>query len=106
VIVLVGKFRISSWTPICNAAVTMAPEVVRQGIRHGIERGRLPRERTIALWDGAGLGQTCDGCGLSIGINERMRLICADDWKAVRFHHDCFEAWEAERSLGQDAPRS
>ena len=80
----------------------MAPDGVRLLIRDRITKGNLPRHHIIKLWDGAGLGQTCDGCGRPIGINERMSLICADDWRAVRFHHDCFEAWEAERSLGHD----
>jgi len=31
-----------------------------------------------------------------------MSLIGADYLRVVRFHHDCFEAWEAEKSFGQD----
>jgi hypothetical protein len=26
-----------------------------------------------------------------------MRLICADEWKAVRLHEDCFVLWEEEK---------
>jgi hypothetical protein len=28
-----------------------------------------------------------------------MSLICADDWQALRFHLECFEVWDAERTL-------
>jgi hypothetical protein len=77
----------------------MVPDVVRQLIRHRIEEGRLPRERTIELWHGPGFGQTCDGCGQAIAVNESMSLICAEDWQALRFHHECFEAWDAERTI-------
>ena len=79
----------------------MVPDVVRQLIRHRIEEGRLPRERTIELWQSPGFGQTCDGCGATITTAETMCLICGDDWRAIRFHRGCFEAWDAERSLGQ-----
>jgi len=75
----------------------MALDVVRQRIRHRIEDGRLPRDRTIELWRGAGFGHTCDGCGLTITTADRMSLICADDWRAVRFHVECFQIWDTER---------
>ena len=84
---------------MCHAFV-VAPDVVKELIRDRITKGNLPRHHTIELWDGAGLGQICDGCGQTIGINERMSLICADDWRAVRFHHACFEVWENERRVG------
>ena len=38
---------------------------VRQIIRERIEADRLPRDHTIELWHGPGLGQTCDGRGLT-----------------------------------------
>jgi len=75
----------------------MAAEGVRLLIRERLQRGRLPRERTIELWHGPGLGQTCDGCGLSITMADSMSLMCADEWRVVRLHEDCFVLWEEER---------
>jgi len=80
----------------------MVPDVVRQLIRYRIEDGRLPRERTIELWHGAGFGQICDGCDLPISTNDGMTLLCSEDWKAIRFHDDCFHAWNAERAHKPD----
>ena len=70
---------------------------MRQLIRELILAGRLPREHTIELWRGPGLGKACDGCGLAITPADQMSLICADDWKAIRLHASCFTLWEEER---------
>jgi hypothetical protein len=75
----------------------MAPDAVRQLIRCGIEDGRLPRDRTIELWRGPGFDHTCDGCGTTITHADKMSLICADDWRALRFHGECFQVWDSER---------
>ena len=74
----------------------MVSDVVRQLIRHRVEEERLPRERTIELWHGQGFEQTCDGCGAIITTSDTMFLICGDDWRAIRFHDDCFQAWAVE----------
>jgi hypothetical protein len=44
-----------------------------------------------------GFGQACDGCDRAITTTEWMSLICADEWKAVRLHEDCFVLWEEEK---------
>ena len=75
----------------------MIADVARQRIRHRIERGTLPRDRTIEMWHGPGFGQTCDGCGLTISTADRMSLVCADDWKLIRLHDHCFNLWDEER---------
>src|SRR4029434_4185263 len=62
----------------------MNPDVARQLIRDRIEKGSLPRDRTIELWHAPGFGQTCDGCGLAITTTDWMCLICADDWRTIR----------------------
>jgi hypothetical protein len=77
----------------------MSPDIVRQLIRRRIEDGRLPLARTIELWHGPGLGQTCDGCGLPIVMADVMSLLCTDDWRAIHFHKDCFLVWTAEKQL-------
>ena len=75
----------------------MIADVVRQRIRRQIERGTLPRGRTIELWQTPGFGQTCDGCGLTITNADTMSLVCADDWKLIRLHGHCFNLWVEER---------
>jgi len=66
-------------------------------IRQRLGAGLLPRERTIVLWEGSGFGQICDGCRAPIGTAETMWLLCADDWRAIRLHAQCFALWEEER---------
>jgi hypothetical protein len=75
----------------------MARDVVRQLIRDRIDNGSLPCDRTIELWQTPGFGQTCDGCDLAITTTDWMYLICADDWRAMRLHEDCFVVWEEEK---------
>jgi hypothetical protein len=75
----------------------MTPDVVRQLIRDRIDNGSLPCDRTIELWHSLGFGQTCDGCGLAITTTDWMYLICADDWRAIRLHEDCFVLWEEDK---------
>jgi hypothetical protein len=75
----------------------MAPDVVRQLIRDRIDNGSLPCHRTIELWQTPGFGQTCDGCDLAITTTDWMYLICADEWRAMRLHEDCFAVWEEEK---------
>jgi hypothetical protein len=87
------RFRI----PTCNLE-SMAPDVVRERVRHRIEDGRLPRDRTIELWHTRGFGQICHGCGLPITAAEWMCLICADDWRTIRLHDDCHAFWVDERT--------
>lgn len=68
-------------------------------IRHRLEDGGLPHIHTIELWRERGFGQVCDGCGLAITSSEWMRLICADDWRLIRLHENCFVLWEIERGI-------
>jgi hypothetical protein len=75
----------------------MTLDVARQLIRDRIEKGSLPRDRTIELWHALGFGKTCDGCGLAITTTDWMCLICADDWSSIRLHEECFVLWQDER---------
>ena len=97
----IGEYFIDRTYQYDNA-VCMVPEAVRQLIRRAIEDGRLPRDRTIELWHGDSFGHTCDGCGLTIATADKMSLICADDWRVLRFHADCFQVWDAERQAPDD----
>jgi hypothetical protein len=81
-----------------NLFMLIDADGARQLIRQRIQTGHLPRGgRTIEVWRGPGFEQTCDGCGRTITHAHTMRLICADDWRAVRLHDDCFLLWEDER---------
>jgi hypothetical protein len=97
----IGEYFIDRTYQYDNA-VCMVPEAVRQLIRRAIEDGRLPRDRTIELWHGDSFGHTCNGCGLTIATAHKMSLICADDWRVLRFHADCFQVWDAERQTPDD----
>jgi predicted nucleic acid-binding Zn ribbon protein len=82
----------------------MNDDVVRQLIRQRIHDGRLPRHRVIELGFGSGVGHQCDGCGTAIEMDQRMTVrICAEDWRTIRLHDDCFQIWDAERSLVERA---
>jgi len=76
----------------------MVPDAIQQRIRHQIERGYLPRNHTIELWRGVSFGHVCDGCGAAIESNDPVCLLCGEDWTLIRFHLDCFRAWELEKS--------
>jgi hypothetical protein len=97
----IGEFMLMGNISMRNS-VYMVPDAVRQLIRHLLEDGRLPRDRTIELWQGDSFGHTCDGCGLAIATADKMSLICADDWRAFRFHVDCFQVWDSERQARDD----
>ena len=74
-------------------------------IRLRIRDGRLPRIHVFELWRGRSAGpKACDGCGVPIRTNEQASLICADDWRIVRLHEDCFQIWDLERQP-RDADR-
>jgi len=76
----------------------MDAEVVRHLIRRRLEDGRLPRNPTVEVAYGQGIGQECDGCGEIILTDQQMTVrICAQDWRTIRLHDDCFSTWENER---------
>src|SRR5262245_25962840 len=83
-----------------NMSRLMTADGIRHLIRERIQAGRLPRDHTIGLWHGSGLGQTCDGCGLTITPADRLSLMCAEDWKVIRLHEACFALWDEERRTG------
>src|SRR5215831_103835 len=94
------KVAFPSRAPLCESEPRckgMTDNGVRQLIRQRLQAGWLPRERTIELWVGPGFGQLCDGCVSPITTSDRMWLMCADDWQAVRLHAECFALWEAEK---------
>ena len=84
----------------------MNDDVLRLLIRQRLHDGRLPRNRVIELGHGSGIGQACDACGAAIEPDQRMTVrISADDWRTLRFHDDCFQIWDAERSATDEESR-
>lgn len=76
---------------------------MRQVIRERIKDGRLPRGPLTELGFGHGVGQFCDGCGEAITRNQRTTLrVSTGGWKTFRLHDECFQIWDAERSLDRD----
>ena len=76
----------------------MDPNLLRDLIRQRIHDGRLPRTHLIELGHWHGFGQACDGCGSTIARNQKMNVrMCADDWRTIRLHDDCFQIWDIEK---------
>jgi len=83
----------------------MSDDVIRMLIRQRIRDGRLPRNRVVELGYGSGIGQQCDACGTAIEPDQLMTVrICADDWRTILLHADCFQIWDAERSARDSEP--
>jgi hypothetical protein len=81
----------------------MASDAVKEVIRERIRRGHLPRKYTVELWQGgASFDHICDGCGAAIAPNEPMGLLCGENWSLMRFHLDCFQVWNSEKSVVVD----
>ena len=77
----------------------MAPDVIKEVIRERIRRGYLPRQHTIELWQGgASFGHICDGCGATVASNDPMFLLCGENWRLIRFHLECYKAWDYEKT--------
>jgi hypothetical protein len=89
-----------------NLSLLINPDGARQRIRQLIQVGWLPRDHTLEVWRGASVGQRCDGCGVPIEVNDRMCLLCGEDWKLFRFHLNCFQIWDSERNAEADVEQT
>jgi hypothetical protein len=78
----------------------MDEDLARESIRRKLLAGRLPRHRAVDIWAAPGDGQRCDGCGEPITKKQQIVwAIATRDWMSIQFHDDCFQIWDAERSL-------
>jgi len=78
----------------------MDADALRQLIRQRIQDGRLPRDDTLELAHGHGIGQVCDGCGAEIARDQSMTVrIDRTNYRTIRLHDECFRIWDAERLL-------
>ena len=76
----------------------MDATLARQLIQRRLWDGRLSNDDSAELSLGPGAGERCDGCGFTISRHQLMSVrIGAQDWRQMRFHHECFEIWDDER---------
>ena len=76
----------------------MDKTLVQELVRRRITNRRLPLGRAVGVREMSGEGQPCDACDVPITRGETLVLaIVSLEWKSVRFHLDCYRAWDAER---------
>jgi hypothetical protein len=86
-----------------DVASTIPPQqmdkaLVQELVRRRITNRRLPLGRAVGVREMSGDGQPCDACDVPITRGETLVLaIVSLEWKSVRFHMDCYRAWDAER---------
>ena len=77
----------------------MDKALLQELVRHRINERRLPLGRAVGIRERSGDGQTCDACDEPIRPYEKTIVAMVSlEWMSVRFHVDCYEAWDAERS--------
>jgi hypothetical protein len=68
-------------------------------IREKIRSGSLPADPCAVTWFGPGIGKPCRVCSLPVRSNEiEVECDLPSGEKGVRFHRDCFDAWEQARN--------
>jgi hypothetical protein len=72
-------------------------------IRRKVELGWLPREPANVSVAAAGTGRPCDGCEQSITADV-MILATFRNGTILRFHRECFSAWETARAVSTMSP--
>ena len=78
----------------CEVSVDL--EQIRQKLR----AGALPRGRQAKTWRGTGSARVCMGCDRIIARDD-TEIECDDlEGRPLRFHKECFEAWETECEAG------
>ena len=65
-------------------------------LRQKLRSGALPRQCASRTWIGPGSARTCMACD-GIIARDDTEVECDDaDGRPLRFHKDCFHAWESE----------
>ena len=75
----------------------MDAESRQELIRRRLFGRLLPRVHAVDVWDGAGDGRPCDGCGLPVTNRQRAVEAIASRWLSMYCHTRCFDIWESER---------
>jgi len=69
-------------------------------IRQKLRAGALPRRRQSKTWRGTGSARICMACDRIIARDD-TEIECDDlEGRPLRFHKECFEAWETECETG------
>jgi hypothetical protein len=69
-------------------------------LRQKLRSGALPRGRQGRTWVGRGSARTCMACDAIIARDD-IEIECDDAaGRPLRFHKECFDAWETEREAG------
>jgi hypothetical protein len=67
-------------------------------LRQKLRSGALPRDRTSRTWVGPGSARTCMACDQNIARDDIEVECDAGDGRPLRFHKECFDAWDEERT--------
>ncbi len=66
-------------------------------LRQKLRSGALPHRRASQTWVGPGSARSCTACDQVIARDD-TEVECDDvAGRPLRFHRDCFDAWESER---------
>ena len=77
----------------------MDKDLLQQLVRHRINERRLPLGRAVGIRTIPGDGQPCDVCEEPLRATEKTVLAMVSlEWMSVRFHAECYDAWDAERA--------
>ena len=69
-------------------------------LRQKLRSGALPRRRRAKTWMGPGSARRCQACDQIIARDD-TEVECDDpEGRPLRFHKECFDAWETEREAG------
>ena len=67
-------------------------------LREKLRSGALPQSRAGHTWVGPGSARPCVACDLVIARDD-TEVECDDPaGRPLRFHRECFDAWEVERN--------
>ena len=75
----------------------MDEQSLRVLIREKLANGTLPHNSIPRVWGGAGNGEICMACDLSIEKKQFVMEGIGADMKAVQLHSRCFYYWDSER---------
>lgn len=77
----------------------MLSESIRRQIRQRLIHRLAPRVYAVDVWNGAGDGRPCDGCGEPVAADADAVEAVASRWLSVYFHAECYDLWNVERRL-------
>lgn len=76
------------------------PPPSRDALREKILAGALPSEACEVTWYGPGRGKPCRACDVPV-LSTEIEVECdlPSGEKGVRFHRECFDAWNVARDI-------